>query len=245
MAVGRSGHEAVLMADGRVLVVGGVGTGWTFLASAEIYDPATARFTATGSMRELRESHVAVRLPDGRVLVAGGHRGRGAAIVISRTAEVFDPATGRFDPVSPMDVRRHKHDAIALADGRVLILGGADERDNDGAYTSVEVFDPATGRFAMAAPLRMSRYKHRGTTFRVPGGGLLVAGGAARAEEYDPASGEGRILDGEATLAGQFSAAAVLPGGRILVTGGYGDGKGPGPTAWIYDQDSGRGAPHP
>ncbi len=125
-----------------MLLVGGTGTGWTFLASAEIYDPGTGTFTATGAMGEPREGHAAVRLVDGRVLVTGGHRGRGAATVVSRTAEIYDVATGRFMPTGAMTIRRHKHDAVTLGDGRVLVLGGADERDNEGVYASVEVFDP-------------------------------------------------------------------------------------------------------
>lgn len=43
-----------------------------------------------------------------------------------------------------MSVRRHKHDGVALDDGRVFIAGGADERDNEGVYSSAELFDPAT-----------------------------------------------------------------------------------------------------
>ncbi len=235
MTVARAGHEAVVLDDGRVLMIGGVGTGWTFLASAEIYDPANGQFTATGSMDEPRESHVAVRLRDGRVLVAGGHRGRGANIVISRSAEIFDPGRGRFEATAAMGVRRHKHDALVLEDGRVLVSGGTDERDSRGIYSSVEMFDPATSRFAPKAPMRLGRYKHKGTTVLLPGGTVLLAGGATQVEEYSPTSGDSRLVEGEVRLAGQFSAATVLPGGRVLITGGYGEGAPPGASAWIYD----------
>jgi hypothetical protein len=243
MTVARANHEAVLLADGRVLLVGGVGTGWTFLASAEIYDPATGTFTATGSMREPRESHVAVALQDGRVLVVGGHRGRGRATVISRTAEIYDVGTGRFAPTGEMTIRRHKHDAVALDDGRVVVLGGADERDNEGIYTSVEVFNPASGRFQAARPMRLGRYKHRGTSLLRPGGTLLLAGGAPQAEEYDAVSGTSVVVGGDARMAGQFSAAASLPDGRVLITGGYGQGRGPRSSAWIYEPSARGGRP--
>jgi len=234
LATARAGHEAVRLDDGRVLVVGGVGPGWTFLASAEIYDPRTGRFTAAGEMAEPREGHVAVSLGGGRVLVAGGHRGRGAAIVISRTAEIFEVASGRFAPTGSMAARRHKADAAVLDSGRILVLGGADERDNEGIYTSVEIFDPASGRFEPGPPMRLGRYKHRGTTVMLSGGRLLLAGGTPAAEEYDPASGAGAVVDSDARLAGQFSAVAGLPDGRVLVTGGYGEGRGPRTSAWIY-----------
>jgi hypothetical protein len=235
MAMARAGHEAVLLNDGRVLLVGGVGTGWTFLATAEIFDPRTGVFSATGSMSEPRESHVAVKLRDGRVLIAGGHRGRREAAVISRTSEIFDPATGRFQKSAQMRVRRHKHDGIALDDGRVFISGGADERDNEGVYSSVEIFDSDTARFHSAPDMRLGRYKHRGSVFVLSSRKLLLAGGATQAEEYDPMTGKSELVGGGARMGGQFSAAALMPGGRILVTGGYGRGSGPRSSAWIYE----------
>jgi hypothetical protein len=235
MTMARSNHEAVLLDDGRVLLVGGVGGGWTFLASAELYDPRTNSFTATGSMVEAREGHAAVKLADGRVLVVGGHRGRGRETVISRTVEIFDAATGRFEPTGMMATPRHKHDAVALADGRVLVLGGADERDNKGVYDSVEVYDPVGGEFEASRPMLSGRYKHRGTSFPLVGGGVLLAGGAQRAEVYDPATGESQEVVATARMAGQFSAAARLPDGRFLITGGYGQGRGPRADAWLID----------
>ena len=77
------------------------------LASAEIYDPATGRFVATGAMSGARTSHTAALLADGRVLVAGGHRGRRAALRVLRSAEVFDRATGAFASTGPLRARRH------------------------------------------------------------------------------------------------------------------------------------------
>lgn len=234
MTTARAGHEAVQLDDGRVLIIGGTGTGWTFLASAEFYDPRTRTFTATGNMNEPREGHVTAKLPDGRVLVAGGHRGRRSEITISRTAEIYDPVTGRFTPTGEMTVRRHKHDAVALPDGRVLVLGGADERDDRGTYTSTEIFDPAQGRFHAGTPMRLARYKHRGTSLLLHDGTLLLAGGAPEAELLDPATGRSTIVAGNVRMAGLFAAAAVLPAGRVLITGGYGGGTGPRARAWVF-----------
>ncbi len=230
----RAGHVAVLLSDGRVLVAGGVGTGWTFLPGAELYDPATGTFAPTGSMTVPRESHAAVRLPDGRVLVAGGHRGRGADITLYASAEVYDPATGTFTPAGNMTVRRHKHDALLLADGDVLITGGTDERDSRGVYRSTERYHPQTGVFRADAPLRQPRYKHQGTSLLLPDGRVLLAGGAETAEVYDAQTGAFAAVAGDARLAGQFSATALLPDGRVLITGGYGHDRGPQRSAWLY-----------
>lgn len=235
MSRARAEHVAVQLKDGRVLFIGGVGEGWSFLSSAELYDPATATFASTGAMRVPRTSHAAVRLADGRVLVVGGNQGRRAAVQLYTSAEVYDPATGAFAPVGDMAVRRHKHDAVLLEDGRVLITGGSDERDSDGVYTSAELFDPRTRAFRTTGAMRLPRYKHRGTSVVLPDRRVLLAGGATRAELYDPGTGTFSLVGDEARLAGQFSASTPLSNGRVLITGGY-DGKNLVPQAatWVY-----------
>lgn len=234
MQSARANHIAVRLLDDRVLLVGGAGTGWTFLSSAEVYDPATGTFAPTGSMDLPRESHAAVRLEDGRVLVIGGHRGRRAATELYTSAEVYDPATGTFSGAGDMTVRRHKHDAVLLPDGRVLITGGTDERDSGGRYTSAETFDPRTGSFQRIGAMRLPRYKHQGTSIVLPDGRALIAGGAPEAEVYDPEADVFLLVEGDVRMVGQFSAAASLPEGAVLVTGGYGEGRGPQATAWLY-----------
>lgn len=229
-----AGHIAVLLTNGKVLIAGGIGPDWTFLSSAELYDPATGTFAATGAMTVARESHVAVRLNDGRVLIAGGHRGRRADITLYASAETYDATTGTFRSVGNMRVRRHKHDGVLLQDGRVLITGGSDERDDRGVYNSTEFFDAKTNAFTFGPLLKHPRYKHYGSATLLPNGGVVLAGGAAQAETYDPRSNAFSSVDGDARMAGQFSAAALLSGGRVLVTGGYGNGTGPRASSWLY-----------
>jgi len=90
---------ATRLADGRVLVIGGSADGWSYndhcYAEAEIYDPATGSFTATGSMADALVAQTATLLPDGRVLIAGGHD----ASTDVAGAEIWDPETGTFAPV--------------------------------------------------------------------------------------------------------------------------------------------------
>ena len=98
MAAARTFFEATLLADGRVLVTGGDPAGWgydgPFLASAEIYDPKTGLFAATGAMADRRTYHTATLLSDGRVLVTAGY-GDGGPLA---SAEIYDPATATFSP---------------------------------------------------------------------------------------------------------------------------------------------------
>jgi Galactose oxidase, central domain len=234
MVASRAGHVAVLLTSGKVLIAGGIGPDWTFLSSAELYDPATGTFTPTGGMTVERESHVAVRLGDGRVLIAGGHKGRRAEMILHASAEAYDAVTGTFSRVGDMRVRRHKHDAVLLADGRVMVMGGADERDARGLYSSTELFDAKSGTFAMGPTMKLPRYKHNSTAMLLPTGMVLLAGGAPQAELYNPASDSFAVVAGEPRMAGAFSATALLAGGRVLITGGYGNGTGPRASAWVY-----------
>lgn len=78
MAVSRALFSMTLLADGSVLMVGGLqhvgGSEDTYLANAEIYDPSGRSSTLTACMTAARYSHTATLLADGRVLVAGGIR---------------------------------------------------------------------------------------------------------------------------------------------------------------------------
>src|SRR6266513_3714758 len=84
-----SGHTATLLPNGKVLVAGG-GDINGIHASAELYDPASGAWSATGSLATARSGHTATLLPNGRVLAAGG--GDGGSIHAS--AELYDPASG-------------------------------------------------------------------------------------------------------------------------------------------------------
>src|SRR5688572_23142611 len=82
-------HTATLLADGRVLIAGGVAADGSPTGLVEIYDPATGAVSRAPSMLEGRSAHDAVLLDDGRVFIAGGQSAR---------TEIFDPATGTFAP---------------------------------------------------------------------------------------------------------------------------------------------------
>jgi hypothetical protein len=230
----RAGHIAVALNTGAVLVAGGVGPQWRFLSTAETFDPTTGRFSVTGSMSTARESHAAVPLLDGRILIVGGHRDRREAITLYSSAELYDPRTGTFALTGSMAVRRHKHDAVRLADGRVLVSGGSDERDDRGAYRSTEIYDPRNQRFAPGPPLQLARYKHERSSVLLSDDRVLIAGGAHAAEVVDLRRGSSALVPATSTLAGQFSAVARMSADRVLISGGYGSGGGPRRLAWEF-----------
>jgi hypothetical protein len=230
----RANHIAILLENGNVLVAGGVAPGLAALSSAELYDPVTGRFSSAGSMTVAREAHVAARLRDSRIVIVGGRRGRGADITLYSSAETYDPATGVFTRVGDMRIRRHKHDAVLLPDGEVLVIGGSDERDDRGTYDSSELFDPKSGTFTAGPSMKLRRFKHGGSSVVLPSGLVLIAGGATQAETYDPLGHRFVLVGGDARMAGQFSATAPLQSGEALITGGYGNGNGPRTSAWLY-----------
>ncbi len=230
----RSGHVAVLLPSGKVLLAGGVGTGWTFLKDAELYDPTTNSFTPTAEMLAARESHTATLLKNGQVLIAGGHKDRRAAMTVYSSAEIYDPATGRFFATNDMTRVRHKHGAILLTDGRVLIVGGADKRDGRPAYSSVEIYDPATGTFAATADMNSPRYKLQDTLVLLHDGKVLIAGGANRAEVFDPAKNRFSYVAGDLGASRQFATATRLQNGQVLIIGGYHGNNEVSAHAWLF-----------
>ena len=72
MATDRYRHTATLLPSGKVLVAGGYSLNVGALRSAELYDPATGTWTATGDMTIERWYHTSTLLPSGKVLVVGG-----------------------------------------------------------------------------------------------------------------------------------------------------------------------------
>lgn len=220
---GRSGHTATLLRDGRVLIAGGVGRGWTFLQSAELYDPTTGKSQRIGAMSAPRESHTATLLQDGRVLVIGGHTGRRATMTVYARTEIFSPATRRFEAAAPLATPRHKHDAIALADGRVLVIGGADRTDRR-HFATTEVYDAGSGRFTAGPTMSNARYKIAGTSVLLRNGDVLVTSGARTAERLDLRQWRFRPVPGSLPAAFRFAAATTLRSGDVFIAGGYSDG---------------------
>lgn len=230
----REGPAVVLLRDGKVLIAGGVGTNWTFLSSAELYNPETNLFTATGGMTVPRASHTATLLRNGKVLIAGGHKDRHAAIVLYSSAELYDPLLNTFTATGSMTIRRHKHDATMLTEGKVLISGGSDERDEFGAYAVTELYDSETEQFTAAANMNASRYKHTSTSVLLMNGKVLLIGGAKITELYNPATNTFGKVKNSLGVTRLFAATTLLPDGKVLFTGGYGPDIAASAQAWIF-----------
>jgi N-acetylneuraminic acid mutarotase len=171
LATRRDAHTATLLPNGKVLVAGG-GIHGKFtpgaLSTAELYDPATGTWSATGSLAAPRDAHQAVLLPDGRVLVAGGVR---ASTRLS-SAELYDPASEIWTTTGSLATARTNHTMTLLPEGNVLVAGGY----NGSTRASAELYHPSSGIWAATGSLGTGRMNHTATS--LPDGQVLVAGGA-------------------------------------------------------------------
>ena len=166
MVTARYEHTATLLSNGKVLVAGGYNG--NYLASAELYDPATNTWsTTTNPMGTARNGHTATLLSNDKVLVAGGFNGGYLA-----SAELYDPATGTWSSTGPMGTARFYHTDTLLPSGKVLVAGGA----NSYFLASAELYDPVAGTWSSTTnPMGTARYDHTATL--LDGGKVLVAGG--------------------------------------------------------------------
>ena len=139
MAQARAGHHynQVTLADGRVLMTGGINipnllaaTTATPTSAAEAYNPTTNTWQSFG-MANARVLHSATRLPDGRVVVAGGAQGTLLAPVSIDAVDIFNPATNTWSPSTVLSQPRAGHVAQLLPDGTLVLFGG------QGATTSI------------------------------------------------------------------------------------------------------------
>jgi len=222
---------ATLLPDGDVLVAGGT-QGFNssgsdrVTAMAELYNPNTETWSATGSLNVAREEATATLLPDGKVLVAGGFGFDTNALT---SAELYDPSTGIWSLTGSLKQARGAATATLLPDGQVLVAGGAPNTANSlASLSSAELYDPTTGTWSLTGSLNVSRSAASATLLQ--NGKVLVFAGLqipvngnfnilSSAELYDASTGTWTPT-GSLNVARQGTTATLLPDGRVLAAGG-------------------------
>jgi len=158
----RVGAAAVLLRDGRALIVGGKSSrvllSGTFggtrniasfapLNTAEYYDPESHSFQKAPGMRAPHYLGTATLLADGSVLVAGGFLQQGPRVIGLKDADLYDATMATFATLPPMHVARLDQTATLLDDGKVLIAGGINGQSYMSA--SVEFYEPLHRHFQL------------------------------------------------------------------------------------------------
>ena len=170
MSTPRAQFTATLLGTGEVLVAGGIsavnpnGTAGC-IGTAELYNPATGQWTPTGTLNAARGNHAAALLASGQVLVAGGFCYDGSGIY-ETSAELYDPASGRWTSTGSLNVGHAFAQAAVLTDGTVMIAGG-------GGRTA-ELY--SNGHWKLTTSMIVSRGGD--TAAPLPTGGVLVFGGS-------------------------------------------------------------------
>ena len=244
----RFGHTATLLPNGKVLVVGGAEDANNGLASAEMYDPATGKWTETGGMNEARCYHTATLLPNGKVLVTGGIKFLGHFLDRAlASAELYDPATGKWTDSGALTTERMNHTATLLPNGKVLVAGGSIYDGNICTVSTAELYDATTGKWTETGEMITARAGHPATL--LPDGKVLAIGGKnslatvdslASTEAYDPATARWTETEAMFFTGRCDHTATLLPNGKVLVAGGwYGAGHNTF-LAELYDPTAGK-----
>lgn len=242
MSLPREGHTATLLADGRVLVVGGhPDVAEPAYASAEVYDPLANRWSSVAPMHHARTWQAAVLIAGGKVLVVGGTAADPMGIVpngataASLPPELYDPGRNTWtDLAMPKYDRPIEPTATLLRDGRVLVVGGQRmwQSPDVGAERS-EIYDPKRNEWSSAPPENWGAARQFHTATLLNDGTVLVAGGlqedaastpggafhpGRETSIYDPVRNS--WSDGpDLGVARSGQAAVQLADGRVLVAG--------------------------
>lgn len=230
MNVTRVQHRAILLKDGRVLVVAGSsrsGVGGAYATNAaEIYDPTTGNWSLTDPLPFAVTYHTATLLPDGSVLVAGGYNGFNNDSHVSSIAS-YNPITGKWKSMEPMQVRRTYHTATLLANGKVLIAGG---NNTSTTLDSSEIYDPnagTNGQSTLGNTVKMGGWGSRAVGMKdgnvlLLGGEFISSGGASptpAAQIFNPTISTFTDV-GPMKAARAYATATILPSGQVLIAGG-------------------------
>lgn len=236
------GSTATLLSNGNVLAVGGSGATTT----AELFDPASGAWTATGSLASTRYAHAAARLDDGRVLVAGGlgpnvvcsgilpHQGYTERVNTggNPTAEIYDPETGTWSYAAPPPGLHEGGVALKLRDGKVMLAAGSRDRSCNSSSLMLprepapdaSLYDPSSNSWSPAAA-PAPKYPMNGyAAASLPtGDALLVHSGgppnAIEAEILSAGSGRWQSASYRHRSLGDSVIATALADGRVLVLG--------------------------
>lgn len=182
-------HTATLLQNGTVLVCGGqnsLSLASSFDGTCEVYTPQAS--PGVGSWSGLidmltngnggRAMHTATLIKDGRVFIAGGFGAGSGVMTPLDTTEMYNPTGNAITGAKALNVARGYHRATMMADGRVLLTGGANGDSllaDMGYLDTAEIYDPISDSIQSAAPMEERKSFH--SSYLYPDGQVYLAGG--------------------------------------------------------------------
>ncbi|HEY6769343.1 MAG TPA: kelch repeat-containing protein [Candidatus Sulfotelmatobacter sp.] len=229
-------HRSLVVAVPFLAFAFGVGASNSHRATSSV--PTGGSIRTDAPMLEARSGHTATLLPDGRVLIAGGMRRNQD---FYRSAEVYDPQTGKFQRAGEMSIARVGHIAVLLRSGKVLVAGGW---VGHGSTDSAELYDRTTGKFAVIGKMTARRGEPRATL--LANGDVLITGGdghdgpdgSLASAEIFHASSLSFAATGAMHYARTAHTATLLNNGQVLIAGGKGQTLAA--VAELYDPATGK-----
>jgi hypothetical protein len=248
----QSSAGMAVLPDGSVLAIGGFDLNNYPLATVQRFNPYSTFWDVMAPMTSPRAFPTITVMTDGRVLVAGGWTTHPATgWTASASAEIYDPTANSWSSAGTMSAARSLASAVRLADGRVLVTGGATSWLGSGVtsttlpiVSSADIYDPGSGVWQSAGPMGQARATH--TSAVLPNGLVMVMGGwgnkdqrgLASTEIFDPAAGRWYAAPPMLTPHAQ-ARLVVLQDGRPMVIGGV-DGQAKTTAATeVFDPDTG------
>lgn len=150
------------------------------------------------------------------------------------SAEIYDPMTGDFTFTGNMNMVRYKHPAVLLPEGDVLVIGGSDQNNWTGKYTSAEIYDTSEGMFTQITNMNSARFKLAHAAVLLSDGDVLIGGGNRQLEIFHVRD-QRFILSEKLDDDYYFSVLTLLNDGQVLITGGYDSRIKPSEKAWVYN----------
>ena len=192
------------------------------------------RFVRTGDMVIPRFGHSAVLLNDGRVLITGGYwneKGHNNTTA-PKSAEIYNPKTGKFTRTGDMHFGRAYHSTILLNDGKVLVVGGGPQQ--------AELYNPETSKFSVTGSLPVKFFNAIGeqaSVIKLKNGEIFIIEGVSKDGttwiiKYSPKNEKFNLVKKTKLYHGAQNA-ILLQDGNILIVGGYKPQK-----AEIYNPDT-------
>lgn len=208
----RARHKAILLDDGKVLIVGGNG-----LRDAELYNPKTGKFELTGKITTVPKSNFLnlVKLNDGRIFVFN-----------DGLIDIYNPKTGKFKLVGKSPYNHNINTVALLPDENIIIMGISSEKIKKDTYeprTSI-IFNPKTNQFIKGP--QMFRERRGPKSITLNDGRILVLGGDTLYSEpvqnidiYDPKMNKFSYAGVTAKPRVEYNP-VLLPNGKIYIVSG-------------------------